>query len=150
MTFFFFLIFWLLLLLSIGMLNIFFCCIPLLVSAIEASDLLQKLSLDSQAKTIEIPDATKKVSIWFAYLYVKMLTLSSPLIHVARQAPFLITEYLCLLQPSVDSANIANGVQLDRSVTPLIPDFMDPTVCYLPNGYPSAYYYGGKFAPWRC
>ncbi|KAH6829810.1 evolutionarily conserved C-terminal region 2 [Perilla frutescens var. hirtella] len=72
----------------------------------QAADLLQKLSLDSQAKSIEIPDATKK--------------------------------------PSVDSGNIANGVQSDRSITPLIPDFMDPTVCYLPNGYPStAYYYGG-------
>ncbi|KAI3450925.1 hypothetical protein Pfo_007590 [Paulownia fortunei] len=81
-------------------------CIPLLISAIEAADLLQKLSLDSQAKTFEIPDATKK--------------------------------------PSVDSSNMANGIQSDRSVTPLLPDFMDPTVCYLPNGYPStAYYYGG-------
>ncbi|XP_011089706.1 YTH domain-containing family protein 1-like [Sesamum indicum] len=72
----------------------------------QAADLLQKLSLDSQAKTIEIPDATKK--------------------------------------PSIDSSNVANGIQSDRSVTPLLPDFMDPTMCYLPNGYPStAYYYGG-------
>ncbi|XP_057773228.1 YTH domain-containing protein ECT2-like [Salvia miltiorrhiza] len=71
----------------------------------QAADLLQKLSMDSQAKTIEIPEATKK--------------------------------------PSVDSGNVANGIQMDRSVTPQIPDFMDPTVCYVPN-YPStAYYYGG-------
>ncbi|KAL0418062.1 UNVERIFIED_CONTAM: YTH domain-containing protein ECT2 [Sesamum radiatum] len=71
----------------------------------EAADLLQKLSLDSQAKTIEIPDATKK--------------------------------------PAIDSSNVPNGIQSDRSVTPLLPDFMDPTMCYLPNGYPStAYYYG--------
>ncbi|PIN18623.1 putative high-glucose-regulated protein [Handroanthus impetiginosus] len=74
----------------------------------QPADLLQKLSLDSQAKTIEIPDATNK--------------------------------------PAVDSSNMANGIQSDRSVTPLLPDFMDPTVCYLPNGYPStAYYYGGGF-----
>ncbi|XP_011089707.1 uncharacterized protein LOC105170581 [Sesamum indicum] len=72
----------------------------------QAADLLQKLSLDSQAKTIEIPDATKK--------------------------------------PSIDSSNVPNGIQSDRSVTPLLPDFMDPTMCYLPNGYPStAYYYSG-------
>ena len=33
-----------------------FTCISL-----EATDLLQKLSLDSQAKTLEIPEPTKKV-----------------------------------------------------------------------------------------
>ncbi|GFQ07265.1 2-oxoisovalerate dehydrogenase subunit beta 1 mitochondrial [Phtheirospermum japonicum] len=39
---------------------------------------------------------------------------------------------------------MANGIQSDRSVTPLLPDLMDPSVCYVPNGYPStAYYYGG-------
>lgn len=28
----------------------------------------------------------------------------------------------------------------------MLQDFIDPTMCYLPNGYPStAYYYGGKF-----
>ncbi|XP_019155591.1 PREDICTED: uncharacterized protein LOC109152390 [Ipomoea nil] len=44
---------------------------------------------------------------------------------------------------SVDSTHAANGqIQpADRSFSPLIPDFMDPTLCYLPNGYP--YYYGG-------
>lgn len=42
-----------------------------------------------------------------------------------------------------------NGIHLDRSITPVIPDFMDPTVCYLPNGYAStAYYYGGMFLSW--
>ncbi|KAK1429044.1 hypothetical protein QVD17_11243 [Tagetes erecta] len=47
---------------------------------------------------------------------------------------------------SVDSGVNGNGQsqQLDRSVTPLIPDVMDPTVAYYPNGYASpAYYYGG-------
>ncbi|KAJ0555384.1 hypothetical protein HanIR_Chr07g0301451 [Helianthus annuus] len=44
-------------------------------------------------------------------------------------------------KPSVDTTGAVNGVNqpLDRSVTPLIPDFMDPTVAYFPNGY----YYGG-------
>lgn len=48
---------------------------------------------------------------------------------------------------SVDSANAANGQipTLERSVTPLLQDFMDPSMCFVPNGYPStAYYYGGK------
>ena len=63
-------------------------------SADQTSDLLQKLSLDSQTKTLEMPEPTSKI------------------------------------QPS------------DRSVTPVLSNFMDPTVCYLPNGYQS-YYYGG-------
>ncbi|XP_011025120.1 PREDICTED: uncharacterized protein LOC105126076 [Populus euphratica] len=63
-------------------------------SADQTSDLLQKLSLDSQTKTLEMPEPTSKI------------------------------------QPS------------DRSVTPVLSSFMDPTVCYLPNGYQS-YYYGG-------
>ena len=48
---------------------------------------------------------------------------------------------------SVDSGNAANGqIPLsDRSVTPLLQDFVDPSMCYLPNGYPStAFYYGGQ------
>ncbi|PIN05579.1 putative high-glucose-regulated protein [Handroanthus impetiginosus] len=72
----------------------------------QAAELLQKLSLDSQTKTIEIPDAAKK--------------------------------------PAIDSNNAANGIQSDRSITPILTDFMDPSVCYLPNGYPStAYYFSG-------
>ncbi|KAF5937304.1 hypothetical protein HYC85_024810 [Camellia sinensis] len=74
---------------------------------LEAADLLQKLSLDSQPKTLEIPEHTKK--------------------------------------PSVDSGDTTNGqIQLyERSVTPLLQDFNDPSMCYVPNSYPStAYYYG--------
>ncbi|KAL8245574.1 hypothetical protein R6Q59_011832 [Mikania micrantha] len=44
----------------------------------------------------------------------------------------------------VDKTGPGNGHNqlLDRSVTPLIPDFMDPTVAYFSNGYIPAYYYG--------
>ncbi|KAL8255516.1 hypothetical protein R6Q59_030583 [Mikania micrantha] len=51
----------------------------------------------------------------------------------------------CTLQPSVDSGDNTNGQSqpLDRSLTPMIPDIMDPTVAYFPNGYASSYYYGG-------
>ncbi|KAM1995080.1 hypothetical protein ACFX15_028175 [Malus domestica] len=81
--------------------------------SLEAADLLQKMSLDSQTKTLEIPEPTKKPSV---------------------------NQY-----GSIDSGNAANGqIPSERSVTPLLPDFVDPSMCYLPNGYPStAYYYGG-------
>jgi len=66
-----------------------------------AADLLQKFSLDSQVKTTEIPDSTKKTP--------------------------------------VNSNNVANGMQSDRSMTPVLPEMF-----YYPNGYPSpAYYYSG-------
>ncbi|KAI7726241.1 hypothetical protein M8C21_008585 [Ambrosia artemisiifolia] len=44
-------------------------------------------------------------------------------------------------KPLVHTTATANGQNqlLDRSVTPLIPDFMDPAFAYFPNGY----YYGG-------
>ncbi|KAL3020651.1 hypothetical protein AAZX31_05G155500 [Glycine max] len=80
----------------------------------EATDLLQKLSLETQPKPLEIPEPTKKATG---------------------------NQY-----GSVDSGNAANGQiqSYDRSVTPVLQDFIDPTMCYLPNGYPStAYYYGG-------
>ncbi|KAK3030499.1 hypothetical protein RJ639_038805, partial [Escallonia herrerae] len=80
------------------------------LNSTEAADLLQKLSLESQTKALEIPEPTKK--------------------------------------PSADSGDAANGQiqSFDRSVTPLLPDFMDPSMCYLPNAYPStAYYYGAGY-----
>ncbi|XP_021714930.1 uncharacterized protein LOC110682894 isoform X2 [Chenopodium quinoa] len=40
----------------------------------------------------------------------------------------------------MDTPN-GNGGSNDRCVTPVLPDFMDPSLCYLPNTYP--YYYGG-------
>ncbi|TKY45654.1 YTH domain-containing family protein 2 [Spatholobus suberectus] len=80
----------------------------------QATDLLQKLSLETQPKALEIPEPNKKATG---------------------------NQY-----GSVDSGNAANGQipSYDRSVTPVLQDFIDPTMCYLPNGYPStAYYYGG-------
>lgn len=64
---------------------------------------------------------------------------------------FILTKIY--LQPSanqfgsVDSGNAANGQILssERSVTPLLQDFMDPSMCYVPGAYPSpGYYYGSK------
>ena len=63
----------------------------------------------------------------------------------------IYTVFLFLMQPSgnqfgaVDGGDAANGENqsCERSVTPLLQEFMDPSVCYVPNGY-SSYYYGGK------
>ncbi|CAA3025904.1 Hypothetical predicted protein [Olea europaea subsp. europaea] len=74
----------------------------------QAAGLLQKLSLDTQAKTPEIPGPTKK--------------------------------------PSFDSGNMtAVHIQSrDGSLTPMLSDLVDQSMCYLTNGYPStAYYYCG-------
>ncbi|KAL1565700.1 evolutionarily conserved C-terminal region 2 [Salvia divinorum] len=72
----------------------------------QATELLQKLSLETQPKTIEVPEAPQK--------------------------------------PSIDSNNMANGIQSDRSITPVLPHSMDPTMCYVPSGYASpAYYFTG-------
>ncbi|CAI9770484.1 unnamed protein product [Fraxinus pennsylvanica] len=72
----------------------------------QAADLLQKLPLGTQTKTIEIPEHTKK--------------------------------------SSKDSVTSIRSQLNERSVTPTMPDIMDPTMSYIPNGYPStAYFYGG-------
>ncbi|KAF8398599.1 hypothetical protein HHK36_017530 [Tetracentron sinense] len=81
----------------------------------QAADLLQKLSLDSQTKALEVPEPIKKPS--------------------AVQYGF------------ADSGEAGNGQiqSFERSTTPLLQDFIDPAMCYLPNAaYPSTtYYYGG-------
>lgn len=54
---------------------------------------------------------------------------------------------------SVDAGNAPNGqVQpYERSLTPILPDFRDPALCYVPNGYsPAPFYYGGKLFGERC
>ncbi|XVE70349.1 hypothetical protein DITRI_Ditri10aG0065500 [Diplodiscus trichospermus] len=75
----------------------------------QTAELLQKISLDSQAKPLGIPEPAKPS----VYQY-----------------------------GSVNSGNTGNTQfsSFERSATPLLPD---PTLCYVPNGYPSAYYYGG-------
>ncbi|XP_052175082.1 YTH domain-containing protein ECT4-like [Diospyros lotus] len=78
----------------------------------QAADLLQKLSLDSQTKTLEVSEPEKKPS-------------------AIQYAP-------------VNSSTLANGLNnpFERPLTPQ--DFIDPNMCYIPNGYPSTpYYYGG-------
>ncbi|XP_019461640.1 PREDICTED: uncharacterized protein LOC109360893 isoform X1 [Lupinus angustifolius] len=80
----------------------------------QTTDLLQTLPLDTKPKPLEIPENTKKASG---------------------------NQY-----GTVDSGNALNGQvpPYDRSVTPLLQEFADPNLCYLPSGYQStAYYYGG-------
>ncbi|XP_031475415.1 YTH domain-containing protein ECT2-like [Nymphaea colorata] len=75
----------------------------------QSSDLLKKLSLDSQQKPAEIPEPTKKPSS---------------------------------VQYDAGEAGKVSNATGDRSTTPILQEFMDPNVCYVPHGY-SSYYYGG-------
>ncbi|KAI4373724.1 hypothetical protein MLD38_011813 [Melastoma candidum] len=86
----------------------------------QASELLQKLSLDAKPKPVDIHDHTKKAP--------------------GNQLG------------SVDEAGAANGPMqpYERSLTPVLPDFTDPAVCYVPNGYSSApFFYGGVGREWE-
>lgn len=83
-------------------------------AADQTADLLQKLSMESKNKTQEAHDVAKK--------------------------------------PSGIQYGSANGMEApkfqmqssERSLTPVLPEYADHNICYLPNGYPStAYYYGG-------
>jgi YTH domain-containing family protein len=89
-------------------------------SAEKAADLLQNLTLDSQTKPLEISEPTKKTSV---YQY-----------------------------GAVESGVAVNGQiqQSERSLTPFLPDLMDPTMCYVPNGYhsPAYYCYNGVGSEW--
>ncbi|CAA7403976.1 unnamed protein product [Spirodela intermedia] len=89
----------------------------------QATDLLQKLSLDSQTKTNGASEVTKKP---------------------AKQA------YGSADGGDRTSAPVPSS---ERSMTPLLQEFMDPSMCYLPNGYASpAYYYGaydGSVTDWE-
>ncbi|XP_058105915.1 YTH domain-containing protein ECT4-like isoform X3 [Magnolia sinica] len=88
-------------------------------AADQGTDLLQKLTLDSQTKTLEIPEATKKKPS--------------------------VTRYGSADGGDVSTATIPSS---ERSMTPLLQDSMDLSMCYLPNGYPSANYcYGGYEGP---
>ncbi|RRT44282.1 hypothetical protein B296_00055818 [Ensete ventricosum] len=79
----------------------------------EASDLLQKLSLDSPSKTDNA-------------------------VEVAEEPPVL-------QNGSSDRETPNMPIQSERSLTPLLPDFVDPSMCYVPGGYASpAYFYGGS------
>ncbi|XP_020579827.1 uncharacterized protein LOC110024289 [Phalaenopsis equestris] len=83
-------------------------------AADQAADLLQKLTLESKSKTHDAPEVAKK--------------------------------------PTGIQYGSANGVEApkvqipssERSVTPVLPEYMDHNIWYLHNGYPSsAYYYRG-------
>ncbi|XP_064974960.1 YTH domain-containing protein ECT2 isoform X2 [Musa acuminata AAA Group] len=82
------------------------------LAADQASDLLQKLSLDSPPKTDNAVEVAK--------------------------------EPRALQNGSSDCETPNMPIQSERSLTPLLPDFVDPSMCYVPGGYASpAYFYGG-------
>lgn len=88
-------------------------------SSDQAAGLLQKLSLDSQA-----PSKTKTTDL-----------------EPTKKPP---TSQMGTVKS--DSKDTSNGhtPANDRCVTPVLPDFMDPSLCYLPNSYQHpGYYFSG-------
>ncbi|PON32259.1 YTH domain containing protein [Parasponia andersonii] len=79
----------------------------------QTADLLQKLSLDSQPKALDIPEPTKKPSA---------------------------NQFGSVDSGNAANGQIPSS---ERSVTPFLQDCMDPSVCYFPNGYPSTAYFHG-------
>ncbi|XP_074570023.1 YTH domain-containing protein ECT4-like isoform X2 [Curcuma longa] len=77
----------------------------------QATDLMQKLSLDSNTKSDNVSGVTKKTSGG---------------------------QYA-----SANGGKVAPIPTYERSLTPLLQDHKDASMSYLPNGYPSSYYYGG-------
>jgi hypothetical protein len=78
-------------------------------AADKASDLLQKLSLDSQPKKDDAVEATKKASVPYG---------------------------------SANGGDAQTVPVVDKSLTPLLPEYMDPNMCLYPN--PNwGFYYGG-------
>ncbi|CAA6658572.1 unnamed protein product [Spirodela intermedia] len=80
-------------------------------AADQAADLVQKLSLDTQTKTHNVQEVTKKSN------------------------------------GSVERSNLANGnaPSSERSTTPILQDFVDPSMYYLSSGYASQPYYFGTY-----
>lgn len=82
----------------------------------QAAGLLQKLSLDSQNKSLQSPDPAKKVA-------------------AVQHAPV----------DTISQANGSNN-QFETSAAPFGTDFSDKSMFQNPNGYASStYYYGGAF-----
>ncbi|KAL2464789.1 evolutionarily conserved C-terminal region 2 [Forsythia ovata] len=84
-------------------------------SSLEVADVLHKLSLDSQNKSLQVPDTRKKTP-------------------AVQYSPV----------ESGTSANGLNR-PYERSTTPFHQDFMDPSMLYSPGGYPSSTYYYGAY-----
>uniref|UniRef100_A0A7N0T8G3 YTH domain-containing family protein n=1 Tax=Kalanchoe fedtschenkoi TaxID=63787 RepID=A0A7N0T8G3_KALFE len=81
----------------------------------EATDLLQEMRLESQPKAAGSTEANKKPS--------------------ANQFGSLGAR---------DSTN-GQARPYELSTTPVVPEFVDPSLCYMPNGYPSAPYFYGAY-----
>ncbi|KAJ0981704.1 hypothetical protein J5N97_009959 [Dioscorea zingiberensis] len=87
---------------------------PVAAAGDQATDLLQKLSLDSPTKS-KAQDASE----------------------VGKKSS-------TVQQGSANNVEVLNTTPSDRSSTPFSRDVMDPAVCYMPNGFSSpAFYYRG-------
>lgn len=106
---------------------------------IEAVDLLQKLSLESQNKGLDISEPAKVGDMVLLFVWIDCFLLIFDCLIVF------------LVQLSVNSDDVTNGQNqsFDRSLTPVLPEFMDPNMCYMPSY--ASYYYGGinPYVNWK-
>jgi len=105
----------------------------------ETTYLLQKLSLDSQPKAADAtePAGTKKVE-----MKQKLVDFHHVSVHGFLQVTCDSDPPICLRcsiqQGAAASQPLSVSILPERSITPVLQDFMDPNLFYLP-----AYYYGG-------
>lgn len=116
------------------------CCISLtiLIVSLEASDLLQNLSLDSQAEDVKISEPAKKV-----YLQTHFYLSSNLNVWFLFQ---FLRAWFWLWFHHVQANAVTGKLQSTDRTRSTTPSLKDSTMPYHPNGYSSsAYYYGGNF-----
>lgn len=84
-------------------------------TSLEVADVLHKLSLDNQNKSLQVPDTRKKTPA------VQYSPVESGTSAIGLNGPY------------------------ERSTTSFHQDFMDPSMVYNPSGYPSSTYYYGAY-----
>ncbi|XP_022848261.1 YTH domain-containing family protein 1-like isoform X2 [Olea europaea var. sylvestris] len=84
-------------------------------TSLEVADVLHKLSLDRQNKSLQVPDSRKKTTA------VQYSPVESGTSAIGLNRPY------------------------ERSTTSFHQDFMDPSMIYNPSGYPSSTYYYGAY-----
>jgi len=111
----------------------------------ETTDLLQKLSLDSQPKAADAtePARTKKVEMKQNIVDFHLVDFHLNLVDETEPRGMSDSDPPICLRCSIQQGAAASqplsvSIPPERSITPVLQDFMDPNLFYLP-----AYYYGG-------
>lgn len=113
-------------------------CLFLYLLYTEAAELLQKLSLDPETKSLEVSEQAKKVFFLFDPFILFEVIVFKRVSGINVGNMFFSTQFA-----PIDSSDFANGLAtpFERTATHVHQDFVDPNMCYVPNGYPSPYYF---------